>query len=83
VTPALKRCGVAGVARAEVLARRACEVRDIRMGELMRADEVFLTSSVRGIVPVAALDERHWSIGAVARGLLADWRALGIVEDST
>lgn len=83
VTPALERCGVAGVARAEVLARRECEVRDVRMEELVRADEVFLTNSVRGIVPVASLDARRWPVGPVARGLLADWRALGLIETAT
>jgi len=83
VTPALDRCGVAGVARAEVLARRECEVRDLTMEELMQADEVFLTNSVRGILPVTALDERRWPIGDVARALQAHWRALGLREDVT
>ncbi|MGH8326157.1 MAG: aminodeoxychorismate lyase, partial [Steroidobacteraceae bacterium] len=56
VTPAVDRCGVAGVARAEVLARREdVVVRQIEAEELMRADEIFLSSSVRGIVPVRAL----------------------------
>jgi 4-amino-4-deoxychorismate lyase len=81
VTPALDHCGVAGVARAEVLAQRDCEVRDLTMAELMRADEVFLTNSVRGIVPVAALDDRHWEVGATTRALLAHWRARGLIED--
>ena len=80
VTPALDRCGVAGVTRAEVLGRRECEVRDVWMEDLVRAEEVFLTNSVRGIVPVAALDARRWSVGPATRGLLADWRALGLIE---
>jgi len=82
VTPALQRCGVAGVARAEVLAQRACEVRDLEMEELLRADEVFLSNSVRGIMPVTVLDERRWSVGPVARELQAHWRALGLIEDA-
>jgi 4-amino-4-deoxychorismate lyase len=81
VTPALQRCGVAGVGRAEVLAQRECEVRDLAMEELLRADEVFLSNSVRGILPVATLDERRWSVGPVTRNLQARWRALGLIED--
>jgi 4-amino-4-deoxychorismate lyase len=82
VTPALERCGVAGVARAEVLVQRACEVRDLTMAELMQADEVFLTNSVRGIMPVATLDDRHWPVGPVARAMQAHWHALGLSVDA-
>jgi 4-amino-4-deoxychorismate lyase len=82
ITPALDRCGVAGVARAEVLAQRACEVRDLTMAELMRADEVFLTNAVRGVVPVSALDGRLWQVGETARALLAHWSGLGLVEEA-
>jgi len=82
VTPALERCGVAGVARAEVLAQHACIVRDLTTEELMRADEVFLTNSVRGITPVAKLGDRHWSVGPVAREMQAHWHALGLGADT-
>ena len=49
----------------------------------MQADEVFLTNSVRGIVPVMALEDRRWPVGPIARGLLADWCALGLIEGGT
>ena len=79
VTSELDRCGVAGVARAEVLAQRAdCKVRDVTMTDVMQADEVFLTNSVRGILPVTALDDRRWRAGEVTRALQAHWRALGL-----
>jgi 4-amino-4-deoxychorismate lyase len=78
-TPDLKRCGVAGVARAEILARRSdSEVRDLTMAELLRADEVFLSNSVRGVLPVVALQDQTWRIGPVARELQAHWRGLGL-----
>ncbi|MCK9538322.1 MAG: aminodeoxychorismate lyase [Dokdonella sp.] len=78
-TPALDRCGVAGVARAQVLAWHAgCQVREIEMGDLMLADEVFLTSSVRGVVPVTALDGRSWPVGPLTRTLQGHWRDLGL-----
>lgn len=77
-TPAVDRCGVAGVARAEILERLpACRVRTIDTETLMRADEVFLSSSVRGIVPVGDLDGRTLVVGPVARALGAHFAALG------
>lgn len=77
-TPALDRCGVAGVARAEVLAAQpAAQVRAIPLGELAEADELFLSSSVRGILPVRELDGRPYAVGPVARALQAHWRTLG------
>lgn len=80
-TPRLDRCGVAGVARAQVLAWHGNgEVRDLAMNELMRADEIFLTNAVRGIVPVTALDERRWPVGPVARELRQRWLALFAAE---
>ena len=81
VTPKLDRCGVAGVARAQVLAWcDAIDVRDLEMDELMRADEIFLTNAVRGIVPVKALDDRRWPAGPVTRELQQRWDALFAVE---
>lgn len=83
LTPDLRRCGVAGVARAELLSLHPdCEIRDLSLDELMNADEIFLSSSVRGIVPVTALDARRWPVGAVARAAQAHWCALGLtLED--
>ena len=74
VTPDLSRCGVRGAQRERVLelARAegiACEVRDVPFGELREAGEVFLTNSLIGLWPVAALDERRWAPGPVARRL--------------
>jgi 4-amino-4-deoxychorismate lyase len=78
VTPALDRCGVAGVARAEVLAvRPRAQVRALSWAQLGQADELFLSSSVRGILPVRELDGRMLAVGPVTRALQAHWRALG------
>lgn len=78
VTPALERCGVAGVARAEVLATRPdAQVRDVRLDELLAASELFLTSSVRGILPVQAVGDKVFHPGPVTRALQQHWRTLG------
>lgn len=67
-TPALTRCGVAGVMRRHVLETMArdnlnCEVRDIRHDELLQADEVFLTNSQFGILPVNQCGSDGWAVG--------------------
>jgi 4-amino-4-deoxychorismate lyase len=78
VTPALDRCGVAGVARAEVLAAWPhAQVRPVALAELRQADELFLSSSVRGILPVRELDGHPLAVGPVTRALQAHWRELG------
>lgn len=78
LTPALDRCGVAGVARAEVLS--ACpmaRVGELTLDALFGATEVFLSSSVRGILPVQSLAERVYEPGALSRQLQRHWRNLG------
>lgn len=79
-TPVLTECGVAGVARAEVLARRDVTIARLTWDDLMRADEVFLTSSLRGILPVRRIDDTPFTPGPVARGLQREWRALRLME---
>jgi 4-amino-4-deoxychorismate lyase len=79
LTPALDRCGVAGVARAEVL-QMACpqaRVGELTLAALRSASEVFLSSSVRGILPVRSLDEQSYAPGATTRQAQHHWRNLG------
>jgi len=78
VTPAVDRAGVAGVARAEVLAVRDVRVVRMNLARLLEADEVFLTSAVRGILPVRACEGRTWQAGPAARALQAHWRDIGL-----
>jgi len=78
VTPALERCGVAGVLRAELLeALPRVEVRDLPLAECLRASELFLSSSVRGILPVQAVADKVFAPGPVARAMQSHWRELG------
>jgi 4-amino-4-deoxychorismate lyase len=78
VTPALDRCGVAGVLRAELLeAFPEAVVKAITRDEAMRMDEIFVCSSVRGVLPVRELDGRTLRIGDATRAAQAHWRALG------
>lgn len=88
ITPALNECGVAGVARAEVLAhcvpgpgQNAGSGTCVRVGEvtredLMQADEVFLTNSVRGVMPVRQIDGRERAVGEHGRRWRRHWDEL-------
>jgi len=79
VTPALERCGVAGVLRAELLeALPRVEVRDLPLHECLEAGELFLSSSVRGILPVQAVGTKMFAPGPVARAMQAHWQGLGM-----
>lgn len=85
LTPRLDRCGVAGIVRAWVIERAAewgLKVEEVRVGleALAGAEEVFLTNSVIGVVPVVEVAARlsegqyAWPIGPVTLHLQAQWR---------
>ncbi len=62
LTPPVHRRGVAGVARAWVLANEpAAAEAELDRGELESADAVFLCNAVRGILPVGCLGEQRWA----------------------
>lgn len=72
VTPPLQSGALAGVTRELVLQwcrEDGIPVREaaLPVGVLMRADEVFITSSTRDIMPVDRVDERSLSIGPITK----------------
>ncbi len=72
-TPALA-CGCrAGVTRAWVLDRVPAEEVAVLPAVLGRADEILLTSSVAGPVPVNAWNDRRLAPGPVIRRLRREW----------
>lgn len=81
VTPSLESGCLPGITRALLLdAARAqgmtIDERPVGMGELDDADEVFLTSSMRGVVPVNEINGRNLEIGSMTRALRSEWRRL-------
>ena len=71
LTPRLDLCGVRGVVRGHILAGFAarCEQRRVTLDMLQEADEVFISNTVKGIVPVTAIDDQAYAIGPVTREL--------------
>lgn len=81
ITADLKRCGVAGVMRAELLFQAESlgmptQVTDITLEQLQWADEVFVCNSVYGIWPVCAYAALSWPVGPLTRKLQTIARAL-------
>ncbi|RDS80514.1 aminodeoxychorismate lyase [Dyella monticola] len=77
VTPSVARCGVAGVARAAMLdAFEHCQVRDLPLEACRRASELFLSSSIRGILPVQAVGDTVYAPGPAVRAMQRHWQAL-------
>jgi branched-chain amino acid aminotransferase len=70
---------LAGITRKSVLtlakAHHPVEIRDLPLAELLAADEVFITGSGKGLVPVVQIDETvigDGQPGPVTRGLMTD-----------
>lgn len=83
-TPALKRCGVHGVMRLEVIRQARAlgipvEQGDYRLEDWKRADELFVTNSLIGVWPVRQLDGCNWSVGPVTRRLQQALREVGLI----
>jgi 4-amino-4-deoxychorismate lyase len=60
-TPDLSRCGVAGLQRQRIIRLMDVQITDLRVENLLAADEVFLVNSVIGVWRVRRLGARHWT----------------------
>ncbi len=85
VTPALDRCGVEGVARAEILARSRAtsldiDVRDIPLAECLESDELILTNSQFGVLRARSVGGRTFSETAQYRCLRELLAGAGFTE---
>lgn len=86
VTPPRDCLAVAGVMRAEIMGRagvRGIEVveRTLPLADLQSADEVFVTNSIVGILPVRAMADSRWKPGVLASSLLTELIADATVLD--
>ena len=84
-TPALDRCGVAGTMRQfilDLLEQQGVnvEIRDLEWDDLIAADEVFITNSQMGLVPVHCCDHQEWKIGGVTHDVMKLLADNGIAE---
>lgn len=80
-TPIVSRAGVAGVMRGIVLREAralgiSVDQQQIPIGEIERADEMFITNARIGVVPVLAVGEHRFSMGGITRRLREHCEAL-------
>ena len=84
-TPSLERCGVEGTMRRLVIEllgseERVVEVCDLSEDDLVVADEVFITNSQMGAVPVSRCGHYNWAVGDATRHVMQLLTAQGISE---
>lgn len=84
-TPSLDRCGVEGVMRRHVIESLnvrgiASEIRTITMTELRESDEVFITNSQFGVMPVRRCMATDWTSLEVTRNVMEILADNGIAE---
>jgi 4-amino-4-deoxychorismate lyase len=79
-TPSLELPILAGVTRALLLELAEPEAVEgvFPLDRLLAAEEVFLTSSIREVMPVSAVDARPFEVGPAARSLQQQLRALAL-----
>jgi 4-amino-4-deoxychorismate lyase len=81
MVPQVDRCGIAGTVRQWLLDKalprfsHQVELGRFTLSELLEGDEIWITSSLRGVHSVQALAERRWSDFSLAEGLRALWHA--------
>ena len=75
LTPALNRCGIAGIMRAALL--DSCShlkipytIRALQLEDILAADEAFLTNSLIGIWPIRQLKDSLFTLGSLSQQLL-------------
>lgn len=73
-TPDLSRCGVDGIMRRQVmtmLKQMSIELRVVEapLESLWQAEEVWLTNTLMGVVPVNGIDDKHYSAPLLSRRL--------------
>jgi 4-amino-4-deoxychorismate lyase len=82
-TPALDICGVEGTCRAWILGQVEVEICRLVPADVESADEVFVCSSLRGILPLARLGGREWTVGPMTRSLQRRlWREVPALSPS-
>ncbi len=71
-SPALDKCGVAGVMRRKIieqaeLKRMPLVIDEFDMAAVCQADEVFISNALLGVAPVCRIEEQVFAVGSATR----------------
>jgi 4-amino-4-deoxychorismate lyase len=85
ITPSLDRCGVKGVMRRHTIETlenggTPVEIRNVSEAELLGCDEVFLSNSQFGVLPVQCCGDKVWPSHTVTHRVMAMMANNGIAE---
>lgn len=73
-TPKLESGLLNGIIRQYILKNYKVREKFITIKELLDADEIFVTNSLIGIMPVVRIEEKRFKIGSVTMKILADYK---------
>jgi 4-amino-4-deoxychorismate lyase len=84
-TPSLDRCGVAGVMRRHVIETLRVQGRDthiqtVTLADLKNVDEVFVSNSQFGVMPVRSCADQQWPVGETTRNVMSILADNGVAE---
>ena len=84
-TPSLTRCGVDGVMRRHIIETLRAQgidtqVKTVNVVDFNEADEVFLSNSQFGVMPVRSCAEMRWPVGEITRNVMSILADNGVAE---
>ncbi len=73
LTPAVDRCGIAGIGRRWLMGKLQAEVGELTRKHVHDSQECVLINAIRGPRAAVSLGTKTWSVSARMRALQADW----------
>ncbi len=84
-TPSLDRCGVEGVMRRHIIVSLAEQgidttIQTVKLSDMEEFDEVFISNSQFGLIPVRSCASMHWPVGKTTRKIMSILADNGVSE---
>lgn len=84
-TPSLERCGVAGVMRRHVVETLRGQgidthIQTVKLVDLKNIDEVFVSNSQFGVMPVRSCADMQWPVGETTKNVMSILADNGVAE---
>lgn len=84
-TPSLASCGVEGVMRRHLIETLmeqgiSTDIQAIRLADMNNSDEIFISNSQFGVLPVRRCAQTQWSVGEITKKVMAILADAGVAE---